>query len=83
MKMSRLGDPDPAGSVIQEYRSGTLEMTLLNIRHFFRKDSRVTDRITYDLMVAIHQIQRGERKDPALFVRAEKLSKTADITSSD
>jgi hypothetical protein len=34
-------------------------------------------------MVAIHQIQRGERKDPALFVRAEKLSKTADITSSD
>ncbi len=58
-------------------------MTLLNIRHFFRKDSRVTDRITYDLMVAIHQIQRGERKDPALFVRAEKLSKTADIASSD
>jgi hypothetical protein len=55
----------------------------LNSRHFFRKDSRVTDRITYDLMVAIHQIQRGERKDPALFVRAEKLSKTADISSSD
>ena len=33
----------------------------------------------YDLMVAIDQIQRGERKEPTLFVRAEKVSKTADI----
>jgi hypothetical protein len=46
-----------------------------------RKDSRVPEGTLYDLMVAIDQIQRGERKEPALFVRAEKVSKTADIVA--
>jgi hypothetical protein len=83
VRRSGFGRVRNSGIRIRRSGSGTNCMTLLNIRHFFRKDSRVTDRITYDLMMAIHQIQRGERKDPALFVRAEKLSKTADISSSD
>jgi hypothetical protein len=49
------------------------------LRMICRKDSKVEDGILYDLMVAIDQIQRGERKEPTLFVRAEKVSKTADI----
>ena len=52
---------------------------LLQCSCTYRKDSGVPEGTLYDLMVAIDQIQRGERKEPTLFVRAEKVSKTADI----
>merc|ERR1712130_294931 len=45
----------------------------------YKMDSKVTEEAVYDLMVAIDQIQRGERKDPSLFVKAEKKSKSAKV----
>ena len=45
----------------------------------YKKDSKVTEEAVYDLMVAIDQIQRGERKDPSLFVKTEKKSKSAHV----
>jgi len=48
----------------------------------YKHDSRVPDDANYDLMVAIDQIQRGVRKEPSLFVKAEKKSKTSEVTVS-
>ena len=55
------------------------------IRDFVRahssypQDSRVSEEAVYDLLMAIDQIQKGERKDPSLFVKAEKKSKTTKV----
>jgi len=45
----------------------------------YRNDSVVPDEAVYDLMVAIDEIQRGVRKEPSLFVKAEKNSKSAEV----
>ena len=48
---------------------------------YLRGDSKVPENTLYDLMVDIDKIQKGELKDAALFVRAERKSKTKDIKS--
>jgi len=48
---------------------------------YLRGDSMVPENTLYDLMVDIDKIQKGELKDAALFVRAERKSKTKDIKS--
>lgn len=74
--------------LLSQRASGRLMTNARWIRQFirahpeYRKDSRVPEGTLYDLMVAIDQIQRGERKEPALFVRAEKVSRTADIAAT-
>jgi len=45
----------------------------------YKHDSRVTEEANFDLMVAIDEIQRGVRKEPSLFVKAEKKSKSAEV----
>ena len=45
----------------------------------YSRDSRVTEEMVYDLMVAIDQIRRGDRKEPSLFVKAQKKSKSAQV----
>ena len=45
----------------------------------YKMDSKVTEEAVYDLMVAIDEIQSGKRKDPSLFVKAEKKSKSAQV----
>ena len=39
----------------------------------------LTEEMVYDLMVAIDQIRRGDRKEPSLFVKAQKKSKSAQV----
>ena len=45
----------------------------------YKQDSVVSEEAVYDLLVAIDQIQKGDRKDPSLFVKAEKKSKTTNV----
>jgi hypothetical protein len=40
----------------------------------------VPEGAAYDLMMAINAIQEGDASDPDLFVRAERVTKTADFT---
>jgi hypothetical protein len=44
----------------------------------FRFDSKVPDGTVYDLVLAINAIQTGESSDPRLFVKANRVTKTAD-----
>jgi len=46
----------------------------------YKQNSVVPEEAVYDLMVAIDEIQRGVRRDPSLFVKAEKKSKSAEVT---
>merc|ERR1712059_57911 len=71
--------------LLSQRASGKLRTNARWIREFIRshksykQDSVVPVETTYDLMVAIDQIQRGERKEPSLFVKAEKKSKSAEV----
>jgi len=71
--------------LLSQRASGKLHTNAHWMREFIRshssykQDSRVTEEATYDLMVAIDQIQRGVRKEPSLFVKAEKKSKSAEV----
>jgi len=71
--------------LLSQRASGKLSTNAHWMRKFIRghpsykMDSKVTEEAVYDLMVAIDQIQRGERKDPSLFVKAEKKSKSAQV----
>jgi len=71
--------------LLSQRASGKLHTNARWMRDFIRshpsykQDSRVPQDTTYDLMVAIDQIQRGERKEPSLFVKAEKKSKSAEV----
>jgi len=71
--------------LLSQRASGKLSTNAHWMRKFIRghpsykMDSKVTEEVVYDLMVAIDQIQRGERKDPSLFVKAEKKSKSAQV----
>jgi len=47
----------------------------------YQQDSVVTEEAVYDLTVAIDEIQRGVRKESSLFVKAEKKSKSAEVTA--
>jgi len=74
--------------LLSQRASGKLHTNAHWMRKFIREhpsykhDSRVPDDANYDLMVAIDQIQRGVRKEPSLFVKAEKKSKSAEVTVS-
>jgi len=65
--------------------SGKLHTNAHWMRKFIREhasykgDSLVPEEANYDLMVAINQIQSGTRKEPSLFVKAEKKSKTTEV----
>jgi len=71
--------------LLSQRASGKLHTNAHWMREFIRshssykQDSKVTEEATYDLMVAIDQIQRGARKEPSLFVKAEKKSKSAEV----
>lgn len=71
--------------LLSQRASGKLHTNAHWMREFIRshssykQDSKVTEEATYDLMVAIDQIQRGVRKEPSLFVKAEKKSKSAEV----
>jgi len=45
----------------------------------YKKDSRVPDTAVYDLMVAIDKIQKGEKKEPAMYVDGGIKTKTSDF----
>merc|ERR1711962_1888845 len=74
--------------LLSQRASGKLHTNAHWMRKFIREhpsykhDSRVPEDANYDLMVAIDQIQRGVRKEPSLFVKAEKKSKSAEVTVS-
>merc|ERR1719336_532870 len=74
--------------LLSQRASGKLKTNAHWMRKFIREhpsykhDSRVPEDANYDLMVAIDQIQRGVRKEPSLFVKAEKKSKSAEVTVS-
>jgi len=67
--------------------SGKLETNAHWIRQFIRThpdykgDSVVPESAVYDLMVSINKIQAGELKEPRLFGRVERKSKTKDINT--
>ena len=71
--------------LLSQRASGKLKTNARWIRDFVRahssyqQDSRVSEEAVYDLLMAIDQIQKGERKDPSLFVKAEKKSKTTKV----
>lgn len=71
--------------LLSQRASGKLHTNAHWMREFIRKhpsykqDSLVPEEANYDLMVAIDQIQRGVRKEPSLFVKAEKKSKSAEV----
>ena len=71
--------------LLAQRASGKLKTNARWIRDFLRshdsydQDSRVTEEAVYDLLVAIDQIQRGVRKEPSLFVKAEKKSKSTEV----
>ena len=54
----------------------------LTIHSSYKQDSLVSEEAVYDLMVAIDQIQKGVRKEPTLFAKAEKTSKSAGVKES-
>merc|ERR1719402_1127849 len=72
--------------LLSQRASGKLHTNAHWMRKFIREhpsykhDSRVPEDANYDLMVAIDQIQRGVRKEPSLFVKAEKKSKTSEVS---
>ena len=45
----------------------------------YKQDSRVPDTAVYDLMVAIDKIQKGEKKEPAMYVDGGIKTKTSDF----
>ena len=71
--------------LLSQRASGKLKTNARWIRDFLRshssykQDSVVSEEAVYDLMVAIDQIQKGERKEPSLFVKAEKKSKSTEV----
>ena len=71
--------------LLSQRASGKLKTNARWIRDFvrghssYKQDSRVSEEAVYDLLLAIDQIQKGERKDPSLFVKAEKKSKTTKV----
>lgn len=71
--------------LLSQRASGKLHTNAHWMRKFLRAhpsykmDSVVTEEAVYDLMVAIDEIQRGVRKEPSLFVKAEKKSKSAEV----
>ena len=71
--------------LLAQRASGKLKTNARWIRDFLRahssygQDSRVSEEAVYDLLVAIDQIQRGVRKEPSLFVKAEKKSKSTEV----
>jgi len=71
--------------LLSQRASGKLKTNAQWIRDFLRShstykhDSKVSEEAVYDLLVAIDQIQKGQRKEPSLFVKAEKKSKSADV----
>merc|ERR1719410_2706259 len=74
--------------LLSQRASGKLKTNARWIRDFlqghssYHQDSKVSEEAVYDLLVAIDQIQKGARKDPSLFVKAEKKSKSAEVTVS-
>jgi len=74
--------------LLSQRASGKLHTNAHWMRKFVREhpaykhDSRVPEEANYDLMVAIDQIQRGVRKEPSLFVKAEKKSKSAEVKTT-
>merc|ERR1712110_968591 len=74
--------------LLAQRASGKLKTNARWIRDFLRahesydQDSRVSEEAVYDLLVAIDQIQRGVRKEPSLFVKAEKKSKSAEVKTT-
>jgi len=74
--------------LLSQRASGKLHTNAHWMRKFIREhasykhDSRVPEAANYDLMVAIDQIQRGVRKEPSLFVKAEKKSKSAEVKTT-
>lgn len=71
--------------LLSQRASGKLHTNAHWMRKFIREhasyrgDSLVPEEANYDLMVAINQIQSGTRKEPSLFVKAEKKSKTTEV----
>ena len=71
--------------LLAQRASGKLKTNARWIRDFLRahdsykQDSLVSEEAVYDLLVAIDQIQRGVRKEPSLFVKAEKKSKSTEV----
>jgi len=71
--------------LLSQRASGKLSTNAHWMREFIRShptykgDSKVPEEAVYDLMVAMDAIQRGERKESKLFVRAERKSKSTDI----
>ena len=71
--------------LLSQRASGKLKTNARWIRDFvtshssYNHDSVVSEEAVYDLLVAIDQIQKGVRKDPSLFVKAEKKSKSTDL----
>ena len=47
-----------------------------------RMDSRVPEGAVYDLILAINAIQTGQCSDPTLFVKAERVTRTADYPNT-
>jgi len=74
--------------LLSQRASGKLHTNAHWMRNFvrdhpsYKHDSRVPEEANYDLMVAIDQIQRGVRKEPSLFVKAEKKSKSAEVKTT-
>jgi len=71
--------------LLSQRASGKLHTNAHWMREFirshpsYRQDSKVPEEAVYDLIVAMDQIQKGERKEASLFVRAERKSKAKDI----
>jgi len=71
--------------LLSQRASGKLKTNARWIRDFlqghstYHQDSKVSEEAVYDLLVAIDQVQKGARKDPSLFVKAEKKSKSTEM----
>ena len=75
-------------TLLSQRASGKLKTNAKWMRDFltshssYKQDSLVSEEAVYDLMVAIDQIQKGVRKEPTLFAKAEKTSKSAGVKES-
>jgi len=74
--------------LLSQRASGKLDTNARWIREFIRAhpdykgDSKIPESAVYDLMVRVDKIQKEEVKEPRLFVRAERKSKSKDVLSN-